>query len=187
MKRTDNYDADAALKAALRQIEAEVNSTPLSDDFEAQVMRRVTSVPSRSISKRQWRGWRRVAAMFVMAIALGGMVFAVVRWVPRLSRPQSSVWCDTVATQMAGIKESDGAVLFDNLRLDSILAVVAKHYGKVVCFRDEEPRLLRLSTTWKMEEPLGAFVETLNEFDGLRLTEAQDTLFVASVEEEDEE
>ncbi|MBQ6749778.1 MAG: hypothetical protein IJR02_03280 [Bacteroidaceae bacterium] len=187
MKRTDNYNANVALKAALRQIEAEANSTPLSDDFEVQVMRRVTSVPSRSISKRRWRGWRRVAALFVLAVALGGIVFAVARWVPRLSQPQGSACCDTVAIQKAGVEESDGAVLFDDLRLDSILEVVAKHYGEVVYFRNEEPRRLRLSTTWKMEEPLGAFVETLNEFDGLRLNEAQDTLFVTSVEEEDEE
>jgi hypothetical protein len=38
---------------------------------------------------------------------------------------------------------------------------------------------------WNSKEPLSAFIETLNEFDGLRLTDRQDTIFVESVKVED--
>lgn len=84
-------------------------------------------------------------------------------------------------------KSTKGAVVFDNVRLDSILTVVAGHYGRTVCFRDEETRQWRLSTSWKMEEPLETFVGTLNEFDGLRLTDKRDTVFVELMEEEEDE
>ena len=39
---------------------------------------------------------------------------------------------------------------------------------------------------WDSEDSLSVFLETLNEFDGLRLTDERDTIFVESVAEEDE-
>ena len=57
---------------------------------------------------------------------------------------------------------------------------MAAHYGKAVCFRDSTTRELRLSTMWDCEDSLAVFISTLNEFDGLRLKDEGDTLFVES-------
>jgi hypothetical protein len=48
-----------------------------------------------------------------------------------------------------------------------------------VVYRDEQPRSLRISTTWNQSQPLSSFVGLLNELDGLRLTTEGDTIFVS--------
>ena len=76
----------------------------------------------------------------------------------------------------------DGAsVRFSDVRLDSVLAVVSAHYEQQVQFLDEAPRELRFTITWNCEDSLATFIETLNEFDGLRLYNKQDTIFVKSI------
>lgn len=75
-------------------------------------------------------------------------------------------------------------VNFANVSLDSILSVVALHYGQTVVFRDEEPRQMQLIMTWNPADPLRDFVRRLNAFDGLLLTMQHDTLFVEMKNEE---
>jgi predicted anti-sigma-YlaC factor YlaD len=75
-------------------------------------------------------------------------------------------------------------VNFANVSLDSILTVVALHYGQTVVFRDEEPRQMQLIMTWNPADPLSDFVRRLNAFDGLLLTMQHDTLFVEMKNEE---
>ena len=71
-----------------------------------------------------------------------------------------------------------GLLLFADVRLDSMLAIVSQHYGKAVFFGDEELKALRIHTKWNREDSLAAFIENLNELDGLSLTEQRDTIFV---------
>lgn len=75
-------------------------------------------------------------------------------------------------------------VNFANVSLDSILSVVAMHYGQTVVFRDEEPRQMQLIMTWNPADPLRDFVRRLNAFDGVLLTMQHDTLFVETKNEE---
>ena len=42
-----------------------------------------------------------------------------------------------------------------------------------------------MSTVWDREDSLSVFLETLNEFDGLRRTDERDTIFVESLMVED--
>ena len=127
---------------------------------------------------------KKIAAIFLAAVFLGGLAWA---FVPLL-RPKEEVSPTAEVTTLPLKGEQGGGLLsFANVRLDSILTVVAGHYGLEVSFRDEAPRELRFTITWNRRLPIASFVSSLNEFDGLLLTEERDTLFVESVETAEEE
>ena len=71
-----------------------------------------------------------------------------------------------------------GLLSFADIRLDSMLTTVAAHYGKAVFFGNEDLKGLRIHTKWNPKDSLEAFMESLNELDGLKLTEQRDTIFV---------
>ena len=136
------------------------------------------------------RGWvfsyRKIAAIFLAAVCLGGLAWASIRILAPLSSPEG----DTLPGQL-GIEAPSGAVggaspiRFSDIRLDSILSVVAAHYGKTVCYRSEKPRTMKLITTWNPEDSLAVFLRHLNMFDYLHLTLLDDTIFVESKEEDE--
>ena len=134
---------------------------------------------------RSARRWQRVAAMLIGVALLGGIAGAVV--VSRLKSPQTS---DSQSAQVSATlphgegQESGASIQFDNVRLDSILAVVSAHYGKTVQFRNDEARAVRLIMTWNPADSLADFVSRLNRFEGLALTLREDTLVVESVTHE---
>lgn len=130
---------------------------------------------------------RRIAAAAVVAFLLGGLAWAAVRFTfPRPSL--RSVSRDTIATTPTDSKAAptDSTILFVDARLDSLLAIVTRHYGRTLCIQGDDVAALRLLTKWYVSRPLSAFVESMNEFEGLRLTDQGDTLFVSSKEEEDQ-
>jgi hypothetical protein len=77
-------------------------------------------------------------------------------------------------------------VAFDNVPLDSILAVVSAHYGKAVSFRNADLRGMKLIMTWQPDASLADFLDRLNAFDGLSLSLQSDTIVVEE-ESTDEE
>lgn len=128
------------------------------------------------------RRWMRIAAMSVGVALLGGVAWAVIGY--RLkSSPTNEPPTAQVTTPLPPREEQGGgpAVLFDDAPLDSILAVVAGHYGKVVQFRDDEAREMRLIMTWNPADSLADFVSRLNRFEGLTLTLREDTLIVEAL------
>ena len=126
---------------------------------------------------------KKIAAIFLAAVFLGGLAWA---FVPLL-RPKEEASPTAEVTTLPLGEQGGGLLSFANVRLDSILTVVAGHYGLEVSFRDEAPRELRFTVTWNRRLPIASFVSSLNEFDGLLLTEERDTLFVESVETAEEE
>lgn len=128
--------------------------------------------------KRPWL--RRIAAIVAGAFLVGGLAWAAVRYMapPRGPRP---LCCDTIATY--GDKE-DSVLLFADARLDSLLGIVALHYGRTLCIHSEEVTKMRVLAKWYADKPLSVFIESMNEFEGLCLTDERDTLFVSSKEEE---
>lgn len=129
---------------------------------------------------------RRVAAVALVAFLLGGLAWAAVRLaVPR--QEPCAVSLDTVAPNPADGEEApaDSAILFANARLDSLLAIVARHYGRTLCIQSEDVAGLRVLTRWYVSRPLSAFVESMNEFEGLHLADQGDTLFVSCEKEEE--
>ena len=123
----------------------------------------------------------KIAAVFLAVAFLGGLAFAAFHF---LSPKTEKQLAEVTAPSLTGRAGGESAIRFSNARLDSILTVVSAHYGKAVCFRDSTTCELRLSTMWDCEDSLAVFIETLNEFDGLRLKDEGDTLFVESETEE---
>ena len=142
------------------------------------------STPSLTGRVRGGSALYRIAAIFLAAVFLGGLVFAAYRILsPRTNSPQPAQVSAPSLTERTGGEYS--LIRFSDIRLDSILTVVSAHYGKSVCFRDTTTQSLRLNTVWDSEDSLAVFIEALNEFDELRLSDERDTIFVESVKEED--
>ena len=138
------------------------------------------STPSlRTSSKVEVRRWLlKYAAAFVGAVIMVGLLYAAMRPffnIPNEETPTASV---TTPFPLREGQEDGSAIRFDNVPLDSILAVVSRHYGKVVQFRCEEARTMRLIMTWHPTDSLGEFIGRLNMFEGLHLTLQADTLIV---------
>jgi hypothetical protein len=77
-------------------------------------------------------------------------------------------------------------IQFSNTPLDSVLSVVGTHYGRAVCFHDDALQRLRFTIAWDSVQPLGVFLDNVNEFEGLRLTDERDTIFVEPTGKEEE-
>lgn len=127
--------------------------------------------------------FRKIAAIFLAVVFFGGLAFAAYHFLSSKTEKQSvEVTAPSITGRAAG---ESSPIRFSNVRLDSILTVVAAHYNCEVCFRDTTAQALRLSTVWDREDSLAVFLQTLNEFDGLRLTDERDTIFVESLIVED--
>jgi hypothetical protein len=127
----------------------------------------------------------RIAAVFLGAVLLCGLAWAIIPHI--ISSHTDSPQPAQVNTPLLGRGVGGSSVRFDDVRLDSILTVVSAHYGKAVSFRDEEPRSMKLITTWNPDESLEAFVDHLNMFDYIHLILKNDTIFVEQTSGEDKE
>ena len=129
--------------------------------------------------------YRKIAAAFAGAILMVGLLYAAVRpfWGSIMEVEDTTSVKDEAPSLTGGPGEGllqEEPVLFQDVPLDSILAVVARHYGKVVLFRSDELRDMRLIMTWQPTDSLSSLIGRLNLFEGLHLTLQQDTLVVES-------
>lgn len=132
-------------------------------------------------SKRRMR-WHRMAAAFIGFIVISGLAFAAAYFLQDHSgQIQQNTTETNHSTPHAPIPSP---VHFSNARLDSILTVVARHEHRAVSYHSEAPRSLRFTITWDPDQPLADFLATVNEFEGLRLTDARDTIFVEETAKE---
>ena len=132
-------------------------------------------------SKRRMR-WHRMAAAFIGFIVISGLAFATAYFLQDHSgqiRENA-----TEANHSAHHAPTPAPIHFSNARLDSILTVVARHEHRAVSYHSEAPRSLRFTITWDPDQPLADFLATVNEFEGLRLTDARDTIFVEETAKE---
>ena len=143
------------------------------------------STPSLTGRVRGGSALHRIAAIFIAAAFLGGLAWAFAPLLRTNQTTESPQPPKVSAPSLQGRAGGESSISFSTLRLDSILTIVAAHYECEVCFRDTTAQSLRLSTVWDEEDSLSVFLETLNEFDGLRLTDERDTIFVESLMVED--
>ena len=157
-----------------------------SEDESMLPSKHSTPLPTREGQGGGSSSLHRIAAIFLLAAFLGGLAWAFVPLLRTNQMTESPQPTKVSAPSLTGKAGGESAsISFSNLRLDSILAVVAAHYDCEVCFRDTTAQALRLSTMWDTEDSLAVFLQTLNEFDGLRLTDEHDTIFVESLIVED--
>ena len=132
-------------------------------------------------SKRRMR-WHRMAAAFIGFIVISGLAFAAAYFLQDHSGQIRENATETNHSTHHALIPSP--VHFSNARLDSILTVVARHEHRAVSYHSEAPRSLRFTITWDPDQPLADFLATVNEFEGLRLTDARDTIFVEETAKE---
>ena len=133
---------------------------------------------------------RRVAAVFVAIAFLGIMSLAGYRAfffkTTTDNRPQTT---DTTAIKTerfyVDVQDGDTIFRFENIRLDSILAVVSRHYERQVIWGDKDLARLRFYITCRTSHTLREFVEMMNMFDGLRIMQVLDILYVESDEKKE--
>lgn len=136
-------------------------------------------------ARERWVG--KVAAIFIGILFLSGIAYAAIHIGRQWTTTHSQLSVDTpqLSPVNSPLSPVTPSVHFDNVPLDSVLTVVSAHYRKVVQFRDEAPRQMKLMMTWQPDAPLADFLDRLNAFDGLSLRMENDTIFVMQMSGEE--
>lgn len=170
----------------LEQMMAELDKAP---DTEA-VWQRMNS--GRAVAEQPSRkttlfallpSLKRAVAFFAAVACLGVLSFAGYRAFSGQHRGvKTEIHADTsrhdVQRYVYEVHGNDTVFRFENVRLDSILTVVARHYDSHVVYRDKSQRALRLYTTCHTAQSLRDFVEMLNVFDGINIVLDYDMIYV---------
>ena len=132
-------------------------------------------------TKQHTWGWMQIAAAVIGILMLSGITYAAIHVIRNIGGNTESPTQETRITdssQQEPVAASSGIVRFDNVRLDSLLTIVAQHYQKSVIYRNDQLRLHRMLIEWNQTAPLESFIELINNFEGIRISEANDTIIV---------
>lgn len=178
------------LREALRL--SEPKTPQLSADFADRLAERLqedgttsdvsTNHLNSPYSPHRW--YRRVAAIFIGVLIIGGIALAAWMAAPKASHPDTEATTIVQKSNVSPSGDEGGALSFDNVSLDSLLNTVAQHYGHAVVFANDSLRQLRITTVWNDQEPLATFLESMNELDGLHFLVKGDTIYVEPKHEE---
>ena len=178
-QNTPEYDQ--ALKEALHRIDVEAQQTTFSDDFEKRLMDKYDATMLNHEENKVVKMKRRIriAAACIALLVISGLAYAVLYKAMSKSSANTEMTSTNVVSETNGMETNEIPVIrFENVRLDSMLSVVAKEYHRVLYFRDDQPRNLRISTTWQPQLPLSVLVNVMNELDGFMLVVTDDTILV---------
>ena len=132
---------------------------------------------------------RKIAAVFIAVAFLGVMSLACYRAFYFKTTTDSRQTTDTLTVKTerfyVDVQDGDTIFRFENIRLDSILSVVSRHYERQVVFKDPAPARLRFYITCRTSHTLNEFVEVMNMFDGFRIRQDFDILYVESDEKKE--
>lgn len=176
----NNPEHDQALKEALHRIDVEAQQTTFSD-FEKRLMDKYDATMHHEGENKVVKMKRkiRIAAACIVLLIISGLAYAVLYKTMSKSSTNTEMTSTNVVSEINGMETNEIPVIrFENVRLDSMLSVVAKEYHRVLYFRDDQPRNLRISTTWQPQLPLSVLVNVMNELDGFLLVVTDDTIFV---------
>ena len=129
-----------------------------------------------SAAKQSSHRWLQIAASIIGVLMISGIVFAAWHLSVRNDKKTPS---DNVQIEktLLPVEAQNGIVRFDNVQLDSVLTVVANHYGRTLEFRNGSVRQFRFLIEWNREAPLDRFIELINNFEGIHVSEENDTIF----------
>ena len=178
--KQNNPEHDQALKEALHRIDVEAQQTTFSD-FEKRLMDKYDATMHHEGENKVVKMKRkiRIAAACIVLLIISGLAYAVLYKTMSKSSTNTEMTSTNVVSEINGMETNTSPVIrFENVRLDSMLLVVAKEYHRVLYFRDDQPRNLRISTTWQPQLPLSVLVNVMNELDGFLLVVTDDTIFV---------
>ncbi|MBR4307392.1 MAG: DUF4974 domain-containing protein [Bacteroidaceae bacterium] len=178
------------------QLEAMMAELDKEPDAETAWQKVLTNSPIKeenSIPLKEGWGWsslRRVVAIITAFAFLGIISLAGYHsFFYKTTTDNGQRTTDTTAVKTerfyVDVQDGDTIFRFENIRLDSILAVVSRHYERRVVFKDKAPAHLRLYLTCHTTQTLEEFVETLNMFDGINVTQEFYMLYVESDEKKE--
>lgn len=179
--KQNNPEYDQALKEALHRIDVEAQQTTFSDDFEKRLMDKydATMLIHEESKVVKMKRRIRIAASCITLLVISGLAYAVLYKAMSKSSTTTELTSTNVVSETNGMETNEIPVIrFENVRLDSMLSVVAKEYHRVLYFRDDQPKNLRISTTWQPQLPLSVLVNVMNELDGFMLVVTDDTILV---------
>ena len=179
--KQNNPEYDQALKEALHRIDVEAQQTTFSDDFEKRLMDKYDATMLNHEENKVVKMERRIriAAACIALLIISGLAYAVLYKAMSKSPATTELTSTNVVSETSGMETNEIPVIrFENVRLDSMLSVVAKEYHRVLYFRDDQPKNLRISTTWQPQLPLSVLVNVMNELDGFLLVVTDDTILV---------
>lgn len=127
--------------------------------------------------------WIRIAATFITIALLSGLAYAAYYFLSQQAAVQTVGITENELRTDDVSSTDDVFVHFSDIRLDSILTVVGSHYRHQVCFREDTLRHLRFTIAWDSVQPLSIFLDNVNEFEGLHLSDERDTIFVHAEKE----
>ena len=181
--------SDEQLEAMMTELDKE----PDAEVAWQKVLSNSSLKEENSLPLRKGRGWsslRRVVAIITAFAFLGIISLAGYHsFFYKTSTVNRQRTTDTTAVKTerfyVDVQDGDTIFRFENIRLDSILAVVSRHYERRVVFKDKAPAHLRLYLTCYTTQTLEEFVETLNMFDGINVTQEFYMLYVESDEKKE--
>ena len=122
----------------------------------------------------------KIAACFIGVLLISGISFAtihVIRQHKEAARPVVADTSTTANTSLSSARVStpedtviQKARVFNDVKLDVMLAEIAKSHDVGVEFKSEQARQLRFYFVWKREDSLGSVVEKLNNFEAVNIT-----------------
>ncbi len=172
-------EATALLKRAMKHDEFTMSGQEIAGEWQRFAVKHFTRQVPR-------HGWLKVAASFIGILLIAGLSYAFY-WTTDSRQRTTDVngqWSMVNGQRQVA---ADSLIRFVDVRLDSMLTVVAGHYGKAVRFRDDASPAMKLITKWNPADSLLAFIEHLNMFDYLHLTLEGDTVFVEYANDEEGE
>lgn len=184
----ENY-SDEQLEAMMAELDKEPDTEEAWQKLTAPLR-----LPQRGETKARkasplGEGWRG-AAIFIAIAFLGIMSLASYRaFFYKTTTDNGQQTTDTTAVKTErfyyDVQDGDTIFRFENIRLDSILAVVSRHYERQVIWGDKAPAHLRLFITCRTSHTLREFVDMMNMFDGFRITQDLNILYVESDEKKE--
>lgn len=179
MKTSERPYNDPALREALKQQDTGATSM-LTENLEQRVMdiiKDTKTVPTDK-TRPQWLTMTyKVAAVFIGLLMLSGIAYAAYRiW--GIGNIEPAIQESVKTERILSTENESNIIRFDNAQLDSVLQVVAQYYNKQIVYRDDSVRYHRMLIEWNQAEPLASFILLINNFDGIHITEANDSIIV---------
>ena len=179
MKTSERPYNDPALREVMKPQDTEVTSM-LTENLEQRVMDIIkgTKAVSTDMARPQWlKITYKVAAVFIGLLMLSGIAYGAYR-VWGIGNIEPAIQESVKTERLQSTETKSNIVRFDNVQLDSVLQVVAQYYNKTIVYRDDSVRYHRMLIEWNQAEPLASFILLINNFDGIHITEANDSIIV---------
>ena len=120
---------------------------------------------------------KKLAAVFISIMLLSGIAYATYNLAIG-GKKESAIQETRFAEprQQQPVKTGGNVMVFNNVQLDSVLAVVAQHYDKQVVFRNDTLHTLHFHIEWNKAASLNDFIMLINNFEGISIREENDTI-----------